>query len=347
MTTALARKIKQLVADGAMVYGPRPKTSPSLQDFPKCDEEVAGIGNEVWANCDGQKVISHKFGKGSVHWGGTLQHDVITDRQPPFVNGAGLNWIHRRTADAEIYFLANGSANPVTAYCEFVTGTLRLEIWNPETGEIYAPTKVETTRTGSLLTLEFAPGDSMFVVFRQTNTASRPFVVGASNPLLKIAGPWQLAFPPKWGAPPEITFTNLISWSDSSDDGVKHFSGTATYRTTFDLPKSALGNQQSKMLLELGDVQVMARVKVNGQDCGVVWRPPFRADVTGALRTGKNKLEIQVANLWPNRMIGDVALAETNRFTWSSWQPFKADDRLLKSGLLGPVQLVRVVRDTP
>ena len=83
----------------------------------------------------------------------------------------------------------------------------------------------------------------------------------------------------------------------------------------------------------------MARVKVNGQDCGVAWRQPFRVDVTDAVRSGENRLEIQVANLWPNRMIGDASLAQTNRFTWSSWEPFKSDTPLLPSGLLGPVRL--------
>jgi hypothetical protein len=84
----------------------------------------------------------------------------------------------------------------------------------------------------------------------------------------------------------------------------------------------------------------MARVKVNGKDCGIAWRPPFRVEVTDAIRAGKNNLEIEVANLWPNRMIGDAALPEAKRITWSSWQPFTSDAPLLKSGLLGPVRLL-------
>jgi hypothetical protein len=340
MTSALARKVKQLVADGATVFGPHPQTSPSLQDFPKSDDEVAAIGNEVWGDCDGQKVITHKFGKGSVNWGGSLANDVLADRQPPFVSDVPLNWIHRSTPDAEIYFLANGSTDSVTARCEFPESELRPEIWNPETGEITAPAKVNPARAGTSLTLDFAPGDSTFVVFRQSSAAPKSAVVDSSHPLLEIAGPWQLSFPPNRGAPPSVTLTNLVSWSDSADDGVKYFSGTATYRTTFDLEKPATGDRQSKIYLELGEVQVMARVKVNGKDCGIAWRPPFRVEVTDAIRAGKNNLEIEVANLWPNRMIGDAALPEAKRITWSSWQPFTSDAPLLKSGLLGPVRLL-------
>jgi hypothetical protein len=121
---------------------------------------------------------------------------------------------------------------------------------------------------------------------------------------------------------------------------VKYFSGTATYRTTFDFSDEKSPAANSKYFLALGEVQVMARVKLNGQDCGIAWKPPFRVDVTTALRAGKNSLEIQVANLWPNRLIGDAALPEQQRLTWSSWEPFTKDTPLLKSGLLGPVKIL-------
>ena len=156
---------------------------------------------------------------------------------------------------------------------------------------------------------------------------------------MEIIGPWQLSFPPKWGAPETVTLTNLVSWPEHPDDGVKHFSGTATYRTTFEFPDSKLKTKNSKLFLALGDVQVMARVKLNGRDCGIAWKPPFRIEITNALQSGVNALEIQVANLWPNRMIGDAALPAEQRFTWSSWEPFKTDTPLLKSGLLGPVRI--------
>ena len=123
---------------------------------------------------------------------------------------------------------------------------------------------------------------------------------------------------------------------------MKHFSGTATYSTTFDFPGAKLETKNSKFLLALGDVQVMARVTLNGQDCGIAWKPPYRVDVSRALKAGENRLGISVANLWPNRMIADAALPENQRLTWSSWEPFKQDTPLLKSGLLGPVEILEL-----
>lgn len=167
--------------------------------------------------------------------------------------------------------------------------------------------------------------------------------VAAVTPSLTIDGPWDVSFPPKWGAPDKITLDHLISLSDSPDNGVKYFSGTATYTTTFDWTPNS--KDKTKSWLDLGDVQVMAQVKINGHDLGTLWKPPFRAEITSALQSGSNTLEIRIANLWPNRMIGDSALPEAERFTWSSYKPFTKDTPLPKSGLLGPVgiQTARVI----
>jgi hypothetical protein len=154
-----------------------------------------------------------------------------------------------------------------------------------------------------------------------------------------VAGPWNVRFPPRWGAPPEITLDHLISLSDSPVDGVKFFSGTATYTTIFDWIPPGAENQPTESWLDLGDVQVMARVKLNGHDLGIVWKSPFRVNVSAALQPGRNALEVEVADLWPNRMIGDAALPAAKRFTWSSYEPFTQDSPLPKSGLLGPVTI--------
>jgi hypothetical protein len=128
--------------------------------------------------------------------------------------------------------------------------------------------------------------------------------------------------------------------SDSTNAGVRYFSGTATYTKNFDwVPAAKSRRQRSETWLDLGEVQVMAQVELNGHDLGILWKPPFRVNVTGALQAGTNALEIRVADLWPNRMIGDAALPVAERFTWSSYEPFTKDSPLLKSGLLGPVKL--------
>jgi len=155
---------------------------------------------------------------------------------------------------------------------------------------------------------------------------------------LALSGSWDVSFPPQWGAPEKITLEPLRSLSDSTNAGVKFFSGTATYTKTFDWNTATkIGNAKSEHWLDLGEVQVMAQVKLNGHDFGTLWKPPFRVDISAALKSGRNTLEVRVANLWPNRMIGDAALPPKDRFTWSSYEPFTKNSPLPKSGLLGPV----------
>ena len=135
----------------------------------------------------------------------------------------------------------------------------------------------------------------------------------------------------------------MISWTKHPETGVKYFSGTATYLKEFDLPAGMLGADKV-VRLELGRVKNLAEVKLNGKDCGVLWKTPFQVDVTDAVRAGKNQLEVRLTNLWPNRMIGDAGLPPEKRYTYATWSPYKADSPLLESGLLGPVQLRSALR---
>jgi hypothetical protein len=187
-------------------------------------------------------------------------------------------------------------------------------------------------------------------------------------PPLEISGAWDLSFPPNWGAPPQVTLPKLMSWTESTDSGVKYFSGTATYTKVIEIPAAALGKHHA-LWLDLGRVKNLAEVTLNGKPLGILWKPPFRVDITGAAQRGKNKLEIKVTNLWPNRLIGDEQLppdcewdgkhlkawpqwlldnqpSPTGRLTFTTWHHWNKDDALLESGLLGPVQIFRV-SETP
>jgi hypothetical protein len=179
---------------------------------------------------------------------------------------------------------------------------------------------------------------------------------------LEVTGAWELRFPPNAGAPEQVTLERLVSWSDHSSPGVKHFSGTATYTKTISVPRETLGEGR-RLYLDLGDVQVMAQVKLNGKDLGILWKPPYRVEVTDVVKAGDNALEVQVTNLWVNRMIGDETLPEdssrnpdgtlkewppwlrdgkpspTGRYTFTSWRLWKAGDPLQPSGLIGPATL--------
>lgn len=585
MTPRLAERIKELVHAGATVVGPRPLRSPSLTDFPECDAQVDRIAREVWGDCDGQRVLRHRLGKGQVVWGITPEKLLAESGVPPDVRTfARLRWIHRCAGDTDIYFVANPTPQWVSAAVGFRVRGKPPEFWHPESGRIEpVPMFLESEGTTRVfVTLE--PSGSVFVVFRpearridpavallvggkplatvselapritvekatygvpgdparsrdvrqevaaklaagqyrfpvtdmaaggdpayqvvktlevQYTYQDRRFTVrardgdfvhinpeavtivvekalygvlndpkrtrdvkalvqrwadagessfpvarlaagddpafgivktlvleyslggkavrvratdpdtvvlaqfqsapppadlvvdgagqvrlragqpgeyeirlasgkalkhtvarGISQPV-EIAGPWEVTFPQAAGLSGPIRFDRLVSWSDRPEPQVKFFSGTAVYRTRFTAAET-LCQPGQRVLLDLGNVQVIARVRLNGQDLGVWWRPPFVRDVTDLLAGGDNRLEVEVTNLWPNRMIGDEHLPEdsprnpngtlkqwpdwllagkpspTGRHTFATWRLWKKSDQLLESGLLGPVRL--------
>jgi len=197
--------------------------------------------------------------------------------------------------------------------------------------------QLQQDETGQLSLVAAEPGG--YELKMASGKTQRAEISGVPIPV-EVTGTWSVHFPPEWGAPEQITLDHLASLSESTIAGVKHFSGTATYTKTFDWqPTARSGNARSEIWLELGEVQVVAQVKLNGYDLGTLWKPPFRVNITKALQSGTNELEVCVANLWRNRMIGDAALTATERFTWSSSAEFSPDTPLPKSGLLGPVTI--------
>src|ERR1035438_2613308 len=178
-----------------------------------------------------------------------------------------------------------------------------------------------------------------------------------STRLCRSLGPWSVRFSPAWGGPAQATFEKLISWSSHADPAIKYYSGTAVYSAAFELPKTLLKGDR-RLYLDLGRVEVMAEVKVNGKHFPLLWKPPYRLDVTAATRAGQNTIEVTVVNLWPNRLIGDEQLPEdsernpdgtlkswppwllagkpspTGRYTFSMWRLWKKNDALLESGLI-------------
>jgi hypothetical protein len=177
----------------------------------------------------------------------------------------------------------------------------------------------------------------------------------------EIIGDWQLNFPPNWGAPPSVTLDRLISWTDHTNDGVRYFSGTATYEKNIEIGADEL-QAGHEIWLDLGAVKNFAQVTLNGRDLGLLWKPPFRVNVTSVAKPGVNALVVKVTNLWPNRLIGDEQLpadcdwdgdqlrawpqwllagkpSPTGRLTFTTWRHWRKDSALLTSGLLGPVTL--------
>jgi hypothetical protein len=262
---------------------------------------------------------------------------------PDFQSDKPLRYIHRRTDDADIYFLANPDAQAVQANCDFRAAGRSVEIWDPVTGKTRAAANPVEQDGRTLLSLNLEPVGSVFVMFLSGQADRKMHGTSASGDLpvyesMPLDGPWLVRFQPGRGAPGELTFDALLDWSKHPDPGVKYFSGTAVYTKTFKIPEDFLGRGK-RLELDLGRVEVMAQVKLNGRDLGILWTPPFRIDMTEAAQAGENKLEITVANLWPNRLIGDKSLPEEKRVAWSTWNPYRADSPLLASGLIGPVTL--------
>jgi hypothetical protein len=199
--------------------------------------------------------------------------------------------------------------------------------------------EVRGDNDGELSIVASQPGE---YELKMADGKTRRAEISAVPAPVEIAGAWDVSFPPKWGAPETIKLDKLVSLSESTNAGVKFFSGTATYTKTFIWqPAAKIGKQKSEIWLDLGDVQMLAQVKLNGHDLGALWQPPFRVNITSAVRAGRNSLEVRVANLWRNRMIGDAALPAAERFSWSSSAQFSPDTPLPKSGLIGPVTLHR------
>jgi hypothetical protein len=352
MTPEAAAKIKTLVRDGATVLGPKPCRSPSLADYQHCDEIVRNIADEVWGDCDGKTITHHDYGKGRVFWGTTLPETLAAMRLPPdFVadgasKDADIRFIHRRDGDAEIYFVANvargRNLTVETIEAQFRVTGKKPELWDPVAGKITDAPAFRLEAGRIVLPLHLSPGGSMFVVFRSPLTTARKAQVLKET--MTLPGPWSVAFEPGWGTPESVTFPALTDWTARPEPGIKFYSGTATYRTTFDLPA-----QQAPVLLDLGAVQVIAEVKLNGKNCGIAWTPPYSVEVTDALRPGRNELEVRVANTWMNRLLGEGRVPGATRHAWTTETSLRftnKDSQPLSSGLLGPVTIQSYERTT-
>jgi hypothetical protein len=345
VSPVVLQKIKELATSGVTVIGPRPTGAPGLTSHP--DEQVKKLAESLWpAESAGSGL--REIGSGRLIWGRSLDEIVQADGLSPDIEfrdvspAAKLDWIHRRDGDCEIYFVSNQSRVATTAETVFRASGKQPELWNAVTGRIrdLPDWRVDGGRTA--VPLEFAPRESYFVVFRKEAVGGS--LKDAENfPELKsvaeIAGPWKVSFDPKWGGPESAVFETLEDWTKRPKEGIRHYSGTATYRKTFDLPETSRGGN-TRIYLDLGRVQNLAAVRLNSKNLGVVWTAPWRVEITDAAKPTGNRLEIDVVNLWPNRLIGDAALPPERRYTKTNVTTYKKNSPLLQSGLLGPVTVM-------
>jgi hypothetical protein len=350
MTLPVLRKIRSLIADGATVVGPRPRKTPGLTGYPNADSELQQLADEVWGDLDGISRTAHLYGKGKVIWGQPLPNVLAADHiakdfEYSPAPDAAISWIHRQAGDTDIYFVANRSDAAVDSAARFRFGGREAEIWHPDTGEI-EPAGYNIADGRTTVPLHLAEREAVFVVFRRpaaNTTRALPRI--ASTTVATVNGPWELSFPPNFGAPAKIEAAKLESWTVNSDQGVKYFSGTATYTKTVQAPQGWF-HPGTKVLLDLGMVKDLAEVSINGKALGILWKAPYQVDATGILKAGANRLEIKVTNEWTNRQIGDRLAPPEKRVLAPAGGPGGGgrggNQTPLESGLIGPVTVVSV-----
>jgi hypothetical protein len=334
------RKIRDIVKAGAVVIGERPVATPSLVDDPV---EFEAIVNELWVNGKNENIL----GKGKILAGQTLQNALNTlGIKPDFSyaktdDSTNLLFVHRKLGGTDFYWVNNRNPKVENLETTFRITGKAAEIWHPETGKIeQASFAIENGVTKVPLHLEAS--DAVFVVFSEkTKEITGEVVRPQEQHLAVIEGPWSVSFQENRGAPAKVNFETLIPWNTSTDPGIKYFSGTGTYSRSFEA--DARWFEDGKLLwLDLGSVKNLAEVIINGKSLGIVWKTPFRVNVTGSLKQGENNLEIKVTNLWVNRLIGDSQPGTTKKITYTTMPFYRADSPLKPSGLLGPVQIVRL-----
>ncbi|MBN1418995.1 MAG: hypothetical protein JXP34_09480 [Planctomycetes bacterium] len=380
------RKVIALARAGATVVlgRRRPTRAPGLRDAPACDGEVRRLAAELWGSPE-DDPRRRAMDRGEVFCG-TAIDDVLREKGIARDVEAPWTYIHRRAGGLDIYFLS-GSGE---ADCVFRAGGREPELWDPSTGRIRDAVRYRVRDDGrTVVPLRLPEGGSIFVVFgrpardRHALSLSGPpegleiagrtgegvrlrlwkggrytlassagreasiEIVDPPDPSI-LSGPWEVRFAPGWSAPESIVFERLIPWNEHADEGIRYFSGTATYRCAFDLD----GERANRLVrLALGRVRHIAEVRVNGRPAGIVWTAPWTADLTGLVRAGRNELEIDVTNLWVNRLIGDAGLPEEKRRTKTNvrlhpdiggranFKGYPPGAPLDPSGLLGPVRL--------
>jgi hypothetical protein len=338
MSLPVLRKIRDLVQAGAIVSGPKPTDTPSLSDDPK---EFQSIADQLWGSGAGNSA-----GKGRVY-GDQKLADVLAamhidpdfDYSKPELD-ANLLFVHRTLADGDLYYVDNRNDRNETLEATFRIEGKEAELWHADTGAM-EPASYRTASGRTTVPLQLEPWGTVFVVFRKpARTASRTLPAIADEDIATVEGPWDLSFEPDRGAPAKITLDKLASWSESPDEGVKYFSGAGTYTKTIQAPQEWFKGG-AHLIIDLGEVKNLAEVSVNGKALGIVWKPPYRVDVTSTLKPGANTVEIKVTNPWVNRIIGDRQSKATKTYTFTSPKFYKAGSQLVPSGLLGPVRIIR------
>jgi len=345
MTLAVLEQLTRLVQQGAVIVGNKPVDSPSLADdevrFHKLADQLFGPKTPLAG-------AVHKIGKGRVYIGMSV-NDVLKTLDMPqdfeYTKPAAdtkLMFVHRKLDGGEVYFVDNRQGLDERVDATFRVNGKTPELWDPATGKTTAIAyKIADGRTTIPLHLE--PNGSTFVVFTKPTSETSVDLREPDDTQLSslddaLNHNWSVSFQPGRGAPETANFDRLTSWSENSSEGIRYFSGAANYSRTLNVSEDVL-KPGARYWLDLGEVKDVAEVAINGKDLGILWKTPFKMEITNELKSGDNTLLIKVTNLWVNRLIGDQQSYAVKKYTFTDFAPYKADSPLLPSGLLGPVRI--------
>ncbi|MDO9152703.1 MAG: glycosyl hydrolase [Paludibacter sp.] len=383
MTPALLNKIEMLIKAGATVIGNPPRKSPSLVNYPECDSQVSNLATKMWGELTApSEITKRKLGKGTIYWSGAYSEMKSPELYPDYYSTASLlremgiqedfmstgpvRYTHQQIESGDVYFVSNKTNFTINTNCLFRVKKGTPELWNAMTGETRELNDY-VVRNGQIqIPLQFEPYESYFIVFNKngkTKKGNSPININFSEPVVlsEISKPWKVSFDPKWGGLENVTFDKLEDWTTRPEEGIKYYSGIATYHTDIEINEKIMADKKSDIFIDLGEVNNLARVRVNGKDMGVVWAAPFRLKISDAVVVGENNIDIEVVNLWPNRLIGDEQKPDdgivngqwpewlqkgtartSGRFTFTTFKHYNKDSKLLKSGLMGPVKILTI-----
>ncbi len=341
MRPQLLAKIESLVSQGGKIFGQAPKKSPSLKNYPESDNQVKALATKMWGSST--KKLK-KYGEGYIVDGLELQ-DALTQlgiHKDVYLNSdVPVLWTHRTLSDMDIYFLTNQSEAAISFSPSFRVKGMKPQLWNAVTGDIRALNEYTEKDGRTILPIKMEPLQSWFIVF--TNSEKADISKGYQDNFPEtvttdtLQNSWKVAFQNKKIGPDKTSeFPELIDWVTHENEKIKYYSGTAIYTSTFNYKKEAATKD---VFIDLGSVGVMASVKINGKDIGTTWIAPFKLNAQNALNEGENTIEIEVVNVWRNRLTGDKSLPEAERTTWVNVDGITPKEALIPSGLLGPVTI--------
>ena len=352
MSPIAIKKVKALAESGAVIVGGKPIKANGLANQPRVTNQIVEMANALWAGSSSDKIRMDQSPEETLRSLG-----VIQDFGYPGQEKGLLDYIHYTKDDTDFYLIRNTTDDWVSEKLSFRQSDKQPELWDPKTGDmIRIPTYHEVDGQTNF-PLSIPPFGSYFVVF--TSEPAKTKSDSKMNDLvysthgfysrssldressIQLEGDWRVSFSEDWGAPAEVNFPDLISWTESGLMGIQYYSGIGIYNKEFEFHRKL--NDKERIYLDLGDLDELADIVLNGQSLGIVWSKPYRVDVTESIKMGKNTLDVSVANTWSNRLTGDaitgeqytntnITNANKNLTPWS-------DLPLKKSGLYGPVQL--------